>query len=769
MTAPCTPRARSLTPRNSCSPRQSSPAAPQRTPTMRQPRSAGQHPDWQPCPAGPDRAPRTARPRLPRRAAGWADGLRDDQAAAVYGILTSGRPVDVLIGPAGTGKSRTMGTLSHLWRQLTGGNVIGVAVAENAAQVLAAEGVGTAYNIAMFLILNETRSLLKAGDLLVVDEASMVTTGQLTALHHLAAAAGAKLLLTGDPAQLQAIGAGGALAMIARQHGCYRLTVVQRMTQPWEREASLRLRAGDPAVLADYDRHGRLLEGTAERMETAAYRAWLADYLDGKDTLLIAGTKEQAAGLSRRARADLVALGLVRGDGITLADGNAAGIGDLVQARRNDRDIRDADGRWAANRDIWRIENFRPGGRATVRRSLGPDPASGQQRWSGPLTVPTGYLGEHAVLAYATTVHAAEGRTVGTCHALAGEGLSRALLYVAMSRGRDANHAYVITEPGTADLRPGAMPARPHVEPGHQVAGQDQAREHAVRAEPGVPWAPPADRFSVLAAALEKDEADLSALETIRAELGRASHLAHLGAIWADLAGRAVAARCDAILSRELSAADYRRYVGAGARATLHRQVRAAELAGHDPAVLLALAVRLRPLDDTSGRGRADDIAKVLHSRVRELACRDAPRAASYAERTPRTGNPQIDRYLRELAALMDQRTASLGEQAATAPPGWALEHLGPVPADAAQRHEWAARAGTVAAYRERYGRADPVRGDRPRTSRARSTRRLARCPGRARHHARESRSHGGQHRRPVGAPRALRTGTHLGAAPRGR
>jgi hypothetical protein len=170
-------------------------------------------------------------------------------------------------------------------------------------------------------------------------------TGQLTALHQRAAAAGAKLLLTGDPAQLPAIGAGGALAMIARQHGCYQLTVVQRMTQAWEREASLRLRAGDPAVLADYDRHGRLIEGTAGQMETAAYRAWLADYLDGKDTLFIASTKEQAAALSFRARADLIDLGLVRPEGVTLADGNTAGTGDLVQARHNDRRIRDAAGR----------------------------------------------------------------------------------------------------------------------------------------------------------------------------------------------------------------------------------------------------------------------------------------------------------------------------------------------------------------------------------------------------------------------------------------
>jgi hypothetical protein len=655
----------------------------------------------------------------------WADGLRDDQAAAVYGILTSGRPADVLVGPAGTGKSRTMGTLSHLWHQLTGARVIGVATAENAAQVLAAEGLDTAWNIAMFLTLaSSERSMLRAGDLLIVDEASMVSTAQLTALHQITAAAGAKLLLTGDPAQLPAIGAGGALAMIARQHGCYQLTVVQRMNQAWERHASLRLRDGDPAVLADYDRHGRLTEGTAEQMETAAYRNWLADHLDGKDTLLIARTKEQAAELSRRARDDLTAAGLVQAAGIILSDHNPAGAGDLVEARRNDRAIRDKDGRWAANRDIWRIRGIRrshlPGETTvTVQRDLGIDSATGDRAWSSPFLVRGQYLEEHAVLAYATTVHAAEGRTVDTCHALAGEGLSRALLYVAMTRGREANRAYVITEPGTADLRPGTAPARQlasparSASPGRNEAGPKGEQAPTTGAGPGRqeqrdPWAPPLDRFSVLAAALERADTDLPALDVLAAELTRSGHLAHLGAIWADLVAQESAARCDAILRQALTGREYDRYATADARTTLHRQVRAAELAGHDPTVLLPHAVWLRPLGDAPGRSPAEDVAKVLHSRVREITADAAPAAASYAERTPRAAEPQIGRVMRDLARLMDQRTAQLGDRAAQNPPPWALDHLGPLPEDMLDRQAWAGRAGTAAAYRERYAHTDP-------------------------------------------------------------
>jgi len=660
----------------------------------------------------------------------WADGLRDDQAAAVYGILTSGRPVDVLVGPAGTGKSRTMGTLSHLWRQQTGGNVIGVAAAENAAQVLAAEGLDTAYNIARFLTMaSHGQAVLAAGDLLIVDEASMVSTAQLAALHQLATAAGAKVLLTGDPAQLPAIGAGGALGMLARQHGCYQLTVVQRMTQAWERDASLRLREGDPAVLADYDRHGRISEGTAEQAETSAYRAWLADYLAGKDSLLIARDNDQAAELGRRARADLVSMGLVQPGGITLSDRNIGGIGDLVQARRNDRDIRDNDGRWVANRDVWRIEGYlrtrrRSETKVIVQRDLGTNPTTGERRWSAPFQVPEKYLQQHAELAYATTVHAAEGRTVDTCHVLADAGLTRALLYVALTRGRAANFAYVITAARTADLRSGTGPASQVST--QQTPADGSGSDDVGGAEPGLgaggratgaiaprpqarePWAPPEDRLSVLIAALERDEADLPALDVLRDELARAGHLAHLGAIWADLADQESARRYDAALRQALSVDDYRRYEAEDARATLHRQVRSAELAGHDPDELLAQAVQLRPLDDAPGVGRADDIAKVLHSRVREIAGDPAPRLATYAERTPEVTDLRVRRYLRELARLMDERTAELGDSSAADPPAWALDHLGTVPAEPLERQAWSSRAGTVAAYRERYGRTDP-------------------------------------------------------------
>ena len=101
------------------------------------------------------------------------------------------------------------------------------------------------------------------------------------------------------------------MMLLARRHGYVQLAEPQRFTHAWERDATLRLRAGDVTVLADYEEHGRLRGGTAEEATEQAYRGWLADYLDGKDTMLMARTEEQARELSRRARDDLIRYGLV--------------------------------------------------------------------------------------------------------------------------------------------------------------------------------------------------------------------------------------------------------------------------------------------------------------------------------------------------------------------------------------------------------------------------------------------------------------------------
>ena len=308
-------------------------------------------------------------------------GLTDDQALAAYGVLTSGRAIDILVGAAGTGKTRTVATLARAWREAGVGRVIGLTASTNAAHVLAAEGVAQSHNLAAFLgrikDSDQTRGHLpvRPGDLLVVDEASMVSAADLSAVEAIATRQGAKILLTGDTEQLSVPGSGGAMRLLADEHGYYQLRTVQRFEQEWERGASVRLRDGDADVLAEYDQRGRILDGTGEEMSDAAYRRWLADHLSGKASVLLTGTNAQAADLARRARDELAALGLVAADDLAeLADGNVAGAGDLVVARQNERIIAGAPGRRLANRDVLRIDAWDEIGEervAVVRRVAG--------------------------------------------------------------------------------------------------------------------------------------------------------------------------------------------------------------------------------------------------------------------------------------------------------------------------------------------------------------------------------------------------------------
>jgi ATP-dependent exoDNAse (exonuclease V) alpha subunit len=134
-----------------------------------------------------------------------------------------------------------------------GGNVVGLTVSQAAAEVLAVEARVRAENTAKWLY--ETRHgrwQLPDKPLLLIDEASMVSTADLVTLVAQARRAGGKVLLVGDPAQLSAIHIGGAFDLLAERHGAARLTEIRRFTQPWEADASHKLRDRDPAAIDAY-------------------------------------------------------------------------------------------------------------------------------------------------------------------------------------------------------------------------------------------------------------------------------------------------------------------------------------------------------------------------------------------------------------------------------------------------------------------------------------------------------------------------------------
>ena len=191
-----------------------------------------------------------------------------------------------------------------------------------------------------------------------------------------------------------------------------------------------------PSALAVYDAHGRIRAGDREAMHDKAAAGFLADYLAGKDTILLAGSNAEAADLARRVRDKLIGAGRVQRPQFELADGNRAGTGDLVRARENAPTI-DAGGQPLANRDVLRIEG-RAHGQVQVRRQI-------EGGWSSPFLLPEPYLADHGELGYAGNTHMAQARTTDTAHLLVTGSLNRPSLYVGTTRGRQTNTAYVAT------------------------------------------------------------------------------------------------------------------------------------------------------------------------------------------------------------------------------------------------------------------------------------------------------------------------------------
>jgi conjugative relaxase-like TrwC/TraI family protein len=620
--------------------------------------------------------------------------LSADQAAALRGVLSSGAMVEVLSAAAGTGKSFTVGALAEAWQDnqfaahAPQRRVFGLATSQIATQVLAEEGV-TARNIAAWLATQDrlaTQRLqpgdadfrLRPGDLVVVDEAGMASTADLAAINARCEAAGAKLLLVGDPRQLAAVGAGGGMADIAAHGIRYELAEVRRFHAAWEREASLRLRDGDPAAVATYAKHGRIMDaGTAEQAEAAAGRAWLADTLAGKDSVLVVGSNEAAARVCAALRADLVRLGRVQETGVPLArQGTVAGMGDLVQARRNGWNLTGFEGNTQApiNRQTFRVTGVREDGGLVVTPTDAPEVA---------LVLPRGYVAAHVELAYASTVHAAQGRTVDTAHAVIGPGTDAAGAYVGLSRGRECNTAWVTTRALAPDAETG------------------QVRDVEPRSAAAV----------VQEVISGETEQQLSALETReKAAEEAASVRVNVNRLSTDLA-LATAGRTGTILDRltaeEVLPEEQRQALAADeAYGTLERLLRQVELAGHDPAQVLEAAVSGRSLEGSRSP------AQVLHHRIRtSLAGQLTPRVESFADLIPEGLTGEWGDRLSYLAGTADERRHELGQRAVAEPPAWALEALGEVPDDARGRAEWEHRAGWVAAYRELagYEGADPL------------------------------------------------------------
>jgi hypothetical protein len=593
-------------------------------------------------------------------APGRAHDLSADQRLAVEKIVTSGRVVDVLVGPAGTGKTTAMAGLRAVWEQAHGpGSVIGLAPSAAAAEALSAElgietentskwlsdsrrvseltavrrrlemnlarhphpgSAGAARLRAKLRSVEQAigRSQLRAGQLVIVDEASLASTFALDEIVSAARQAGAKILLAGDVAQLGSIDAGGAFSLLVKDRADLvpQLSEVRRFIANWERQASLGLRVGDARALDAYETHGRITGGTRTEMIAAVYDAWRADVEAGKSSLMIGADAATVAELNRLARAARVGARMVSEEGLRIADGEEAGVGDEVFTRQNDRRLAAGSG-FVKNGDRWVVTATDSDGTMAVR------PVSG----GADVTLPASYVREHVELAYATTAFRSQGRTVDAAHAMVSPTTAREVVYVAATRGRESNRLYV-------DVAYDVDPTTAH----HDAVMPDTACD-------------------VLARVLANEGSELSAHEFLARAQGESEDLATLAAEYEAIARVGDQERWDAVLERcGLGPRRAEKVRRSEAYGPLVAALRRAEASGLDVESGLCRLVTGR------GVGGVDDLAAVLHHRVtmwtaasRSMTVVGADLVAGLVQRAAGVADPDLARALFERERAMER------------------------------------------------------------------------------------------------------------------
>lgn len=405
-------------------------------------------------------------------------GLSADQQRAVRTIAWLPWLVCPLSAPAGAGKTTSMRALRTAANH-SGKRVLVVAPTGKAVDVAVREGAGdTGLTVAKALkSLREDTLALNHRTLVVVDEAGMVGTDALRELLAATTAAGVKTVLVGDAHQLAPVKArGGMFAQLCTDlPWTQTLSEVWRMRDPAERAASLALRDGGPAPVRRavnwYRAQDRLHTGDPIAMAADALHAYKTDAAAGRDALLIADTTEMVDALNRRLHDERTAADTPT---VAAARGQRLAVGEVIISRRNDptiplfeaaRAVHDPDADPVRNGQRWQVLAVDADHNRVAARRLDD---GARVAFSGD------YLHQHISYGYAVTVHAAQGVTADTTHAVLGEVTRRNLLYVAMTRGREANHVYLYEQLGAETEH-----EHPEQQPGVHVARRSTSSQAA--------------------------------------------------------------------------------------------------------------------------------------------------------------------------------------------------------------------------------------------------------------------------------------------------
>jgi Ti-type conjugative transfer relaxase TraA len=349
--------------------------------------------------------------------------LSGEQAEALAHV-TGGRDLGIVVGYAGTGKSAMLGVAREAW-EAAGYEVRGVALSGIAAENLeSGSGIASRTIASLEYGWGQGRDMLTSRDVLVIDEAGMVGTRQLERVLSHAAEAGAKVVLVGDPQQLQSIEAGAAFRSIHERHGGAEIGEVRRQREEWQRDATRDLatgRTGD--AIHAYDNHGMVhAASTREQARDNLIDRWDRDRQASPDQsrIILTHTNDEVRALNEAARGRMRDTGDL-GDDVRLTVERGArsfANGDRVMFLQNER------GLGVKNGTLGTIEQVSERS-MSVRTDDGRGVSFDLKDY------------DRIDHGYAATVHKAQGMTVDRTHVLATPGLDAHGSYVALSRHRD--------------------------------------------------------------------------------------------------------------------------------------------------------------------------------------------------------------------------------------------------------------------------------------------------------------------------------------------
>lgn len=348
--------------------------------------------------------------------------LTGEQADALAHV-TDGRDLGIVVGYAGTGKSAMLGVAREAW-EAAGFEVRGVALSGIAAENLeSGSGISSRTIASMEHGWGQGRDMLTSRDVLVVDEAGMVGTKQMERVLSHAAEAGAKVVLVGDPQQLQSIEAGAAFRSIHERHGGAEIGEVRRQREDWQRDATRDLATGRTgAAIHAYDRHDMV--HSAETREQA--RGDLIDRWDRQrqaspdsSRIILTHTNAEVRELNEAARDQMRESGDLGEDvRVTVERGERSfAAGDRIMFLQNER------GLGVKNGTLGTVEEVSPRS-MTVRTDDGRGISFDLKDY------------DRIDHGYAATIHKAQGMTVDRTHVLATPGMDAHGSYVALSRHR---------------------------------------------------------------------------------------------------------------------------------------------------------------------------------------------------------------------------------------------------------------------------------------------------------------------------------------------